>query len=305
MRNFRFNQIYVIQSLPVEYNELGEEKIQTGEQLYNDLLRWQEIKHPQLSVFLRKIQTEWEWNDLMAAILNDCTVNGNIPVLHFEIHGKKTEEIFTKGFVLGNGQCIDIEVIGEQLRRINMATQCNLFVTLAVCKGMSLLLNMHESSPMPFIGAIGSFNEIEEEDLYLRYLDFYEELFYSFDIAKAYVALCKANPKIDSEYKYIPADELFIRNYQRYIDEQCTHEAIKERAVDSQSLLKSPPRNRAERRRFQRSFEKMEKQNRAQYYRNAVNDFFMLAEYPENKERFDVPMTICAMKEKSKYLVTV
>lgn len=305
MKSFKFNQIYVIQSLPIELNSCGEEKIQTGEQLYNDLLRWQELKHPILDVFLCKIQSRTEWNELMGNILEDCMNKGNIPVLHFEIHGAKTNEVFTPGFVLGNGDFIDIKSIGEQLRAINIATEFNLFVTLAVCKGMSLLLNMQESMPMPFIGAIGSFYEIEEGDLYLRYIEFYTSLFESFDIAKSYISLLHANPDMNSEYRYIPADELFIRNYQRYIDEQCTPEAIKRRATESEALVENPPTNRAEKRRFYKLFKKKEEQYRVRYYKEAVNQFFMLKEFPDNLIRFDVPMTIKEMKEKSKMLITV
>lgn len=305
MKNFKFNQIYVIQSLPIEFDALGDEKIQTGEQLYNDLLRWQEEKYSSLNVFLYKIQSMSEWNSLMDKILESCKNEGCIPILHLEIHGSKVQEVFTTGFVLGNGEHIDIKTIGEQLRQINIATQCNLFVTLAVCKGMSLLLNMNVEQPMPFVGAIGSFSEIYEKDLLLRYTEFYSELFNSFDIAKAYSALLKANSEMCAEYRYIPADELFIRNYQRYISEQCTPEAIKKRAAESEKLLTNPPRNRAERRKFQKVFSKQEEQKRSLYYKNAVNNYFLLSVFPDNKDRFDVPLTIDELMEKSKHLVTV
>lgn len=305
MKNFVFNQLYVIQSLPVELNRIGNEKEQTGEQLYNDVLRWQEVKHPSLNVHLHKIQDRQDWNSLMDLILNDCQNNGAIPVLHFEIHGASTNDMFTNGFVLANGELIDIETIGCQLRAINIATRFNLFVTLAVCKGMSLLLNMHPEQPMPFIGAIGSFNEITESDLLLRYTEFYTEFFDSFDIAKAFIALMNANPNMKSDYRYIPADELFIRNYQRYIDEQCTSEAIRNRAKESEAILPKPLKNRAERRRFYKDFQKQEKHNRYRYYKEALGKFFQLDEFPENKERFDVPLTIEELRKRSKQLVIV
>lgn len=305
MKSFKFNQIYVIQSLPVEYDALGNEKKLTGEQLYDDLLRWQEYKHELLTVHFEKVANKAEWDSLMSSILNDCLENGNIPLLHFEIHGASTKDVFSPGFVLSNHDLIDIETIGQQLRAINIATRFNLFVTLAVCKGMSLLLNMHFNMAMPFIGAIGSFYEIPEHDLLIRYTEFYTVLFDSFDVAKAYIALEKANPEIPVEYRYIPADELFIRNYQRYIDEQCTPNAIKKRAKDSETLAPFPLRNRADRRRFYKDFAKEERLHRYDNYKEAIETFFQLKDFPENVERFEVPTTIEQLKEKSKHLVTV
>ena len=305
VKSFKFNQIYVIQSLPVEYDDLGNEKKQTGEQLYDDLLKWQVYKHCLLTVHFEKISNRQEWDALMKAILQDCLDNGNIPLLHFEIHGAATKDVFTPGFVLADGTLVGIEDIGQQLRAINVATGFNLFITLAVCKGMSLLLNMHLNEAMPFIGAIGSFYELSEQDLLIRYMDFYTELFDSFDVAKAYIALSNANPSMPVEYRYIPADELFIRNYQQYIDEQCSPEAIKKRARDSEHLVSSQINNRADRRRFHKDFAKHEKLHRNYNYKAAIDHFFQLKTYPENVARFGIPTTIAELKEMSKRLLLV
>jgi hypothetical protein len=296
----------VIQSLPIEtFN--GIEKIQTGEKLYDDLLKWEEYKckDQELRVILRKIQSKDEWNSLMNEILADCKNNGNIPLLHIEVHGAKTDEVFTQGYVLGNGELIDIETIGCQLRAINIATKCNLFITLAVCKGMSLLLNMHVNMPMPFIGVVGSFYEIYETDIYVRYTEFYTELFKSFDIAKAYIALKNANPDMNADYRWILADELFYRNYQRYLDEQCTPQALKKRAEESSGLSQNPPRNRREKRDFAKRFMELESKNRTKYYKEAVNEFFLLNEFSDNEKRFNVPSNFNELKERCKHLGTV
>lgn len=305
MKSFKFNRIYVIQSLPKRFDSLGNEKIETGEELYNDLLRWKAYQHEHLEVYLKKINTHQEWKNLMKDIYEECLIEGTCPIIHLEIHGHKTQDVFTDSIVLSNGEAVSLAEIGNQLRQINIACRFNLFVTLAVCKGMSLLLNMHLEQPMPFIGAIGSFYEIKEKDLIIRYTDFYTTLFDTFDVIKSYQALVNANTGIKAEYKYIPADELFVRNYHRYLREKCIRQAMKERAIDSESLLRRKLVNRKERRSFQKTFWMVEKKFRDFYYRSAVKSFFMLDDMPENKERFEVPLTFEELRVRAEKLAFV
>lgn len=86
MKSFCFNKIYVIESLPADDR-------QTGRELYDDLLRYESIKYPQLSVEYRSIVDKSAWDVLMEEIAMDCVQNGNQVILHIEIHG--AEILFT------------------------------------------------------------------------------------------------------------------------------------------------------------------------------------------------------------------
>lgn len=292
--NFRFNTIYVIESLK-------DDEPKTGYDIWHDLLQYMPYKHPELKVHYKPINSLSEWDDLMKEILVDVKVNSNIPILHLEIHGEENG----KGLVFNNGQLASREHVGDQLRAINIATVCNLMLTLGVCKGLYLLFNMHLDKPMPFIGAVGSFDDLHSGDIILRYTDFYETLFETFDVGKAYISLTNSNTGFPCTYRFIPADELYYKNYQGYIDKDCTPEALKQRAIDSMPLSRLPLVNRQQQRKFIRDFVKMEQKNRLINFRKDSSIFFMLQEFPENRKRFDVPNSFSMLQKKYQNTVFV
>lgn len=228
----------------------------------------------------------------MTSILEECET-GIKPLFHIEIHGEK----FGKGFVLKNGDLISLSLIGEQFRKINIACGCNLFVTLGVCKGLNILLNMEMDKPMPFIGAIGSFCDIYEDDLTIRYYAFYDTFFSSFDIAKSFNSLSIANPEIPSTYQYISADELFYKSYSKYLRNKCNPEALKDRAI---SCMPSSATTRQLRRKFVRDFIKEEQHNRLSFFQEHTKSFFMIDRFPENKTRFHVPINFKGLENRYK-----
>lgn len=281
---FHFNKIYVIESL-------NENK--TGQELYDSLIQRMAFKYKELHTQFCEIESSEQWDTLMDNILDECG-NDIIPLLHLEIHGSQS------GVVLKNGDLISVLHLGEQFRKINIACGCNLFVTLGVCKGLNILLNMSMDKPMPFIGAIGSFCNILEDDLRIRYFDFYETLFETFDIAKSFIALSKANPDCPSTYQYIPADELFYKNYSIYLKEKCSIDALKKRADECMPIICS---SRQQKRRFKCDFIKTERMNRAKYFKEHTTSFFMIDIFPENFERFHVPSNLSELEERYKNLV--
>lgn len=292
MKYFNFNQIYIIESLP-------EGELHTGRSIYEDI-RTMALQHPDLDVQYKDICCLQEWDILMNEILDDCRTTGRIPILHLEIHGDGNG----KGLFLKNNEFVSLEHAGNQFRQINVATGCNLFLTLGVCKGLYLLFNMHLNLPMPFIGAVGSFDDLFSYDIECRYSRFYETFFDSLDIGKAYLALLNENTGIDPKYRYIAADEIFYKCYLGYIKEKCTVEAVQKRA--SESIREAGIAiNRNDRRKKEREFVKLEKKTRGQYYRQAVETFFDIERFPYNLERFEVPNTFSKLEEKCKYLATV
>ncbi|MGM9777925.1 MAG: hypothetical protein ACI3ZD_06280 [Prevotella sp.] len=159
---------------------------------------------------------------------------------------------------------------------------------------------------MPFIGAVGSFYDLMNDDIYIRFYDFYDRLFSTMNIGKAFVALQNANPDMPAEYRYIPADELFYKNYQQYLNEQCTEAALRRRAKESiEEYCREKPMNRQERRLKEKEFIAMEKTMRGKYFREHSAIFFMLSVYPDNKDRFNVPTTFKELKERFDRIVTL
>jgi hypothetical protein len=49
----------------------------------------------------------------------------------------------------------------------------------------------------------------------------------------------------------------------------------------------------------------LESKNRTKYYKEAVNEFFLLNEFSDNEKRFNVPSNFNELKERCKHLGTV
>lgn len=283
---FNFNRIYIIESLRPQDRK-------TGKELYEDLLRYQEIKYPILKVIYRCISSKKEWDSLMDEIAVDCEQKGNQPILHLEIHGAESGD----GLVLENGEYLAFDSIRPQIVRINVSSQCNLFLTLAVCKGLLLLRKIKLTEPMPFCGLLGAYDTIMEDDIAIRFNEFYEEFFCSFELAKAYQRLLSVNPGIPHSYGFIHADELFCKVYHRYIERECNDDkVIKERALKSTKENGIILTDRQSRRKCQRAFMAEEKRTRLKYYQSFARSFFLLDQFPDNKERFNVPMDLRELK---------
>ena len=231
----------------------------------------------------------------MDSICDDCKKNGTKPILHLEVHGSSDSLQFTDHSLIG------IYEVGEQLRKINIACGCNLLLTLGVCKGLYLLFNLHLDRPMPFCGAIGSFDDLKSIDIQYRFATFYDSFFTCLNLSETYVNLLLAQTGFDCKYRYFPADEIFYKNYMEYLKNNCTKDAVKTRAKESISTLKLA--NRAERRKKESEFIKLEKKKRLEYYKSSSKIYFMLDEYPENKERFNVPDTFEELKERCENLI--
>jgi hypothetical protein len=292
MKHFEFNTLYIIESL-----KEGETK--TGQNLYTEMCALK-AAHGELAVLdLRyiPIYSEKEWDECMESIMTECEQQKVLPIIHLEIHGDK------EGLEFTNYECKNVDEISEQFRQINRITGCNLFVTLGVCQGLYVLFGIRMDELMPYCGAIGSFDELDDTDIEIRYTEFYKTLFTTFDIYQAYKNLMTAESDEEPKYRYIPIDEIFYKNYQDYLNKGCNQEAIKTRADETFYEQPSFTKNRQNRRKFGRDFAKVEKQKRLKYYKDAVNKFFDLANFPQNKDRFDIPNDFKELKERYSKLI--
>lgn len=278
MKTLYFNKIYVIESL-------FENDKKTGKELYDDLLRYQPLKFSSLKVEYCKVNNKNEWDLLMNDIINECKTNDIYPILHLEIHGLDDGS----GLKLNSEENLDYKYIANQFREINLLSNFNLFITLAVCKGLFLLKHTEVLKPMPFCALLGSFEKILENELYLRFYEFYDELFVSFDLTKAFKRLTEANDIVPNSYDFIHIDDLFIKAYKVYINTRCTPEALEERALLCAEEKGIKLSNRKERRDYVKNFRKEEKKLREIDYHNIVFKFFLLKEFKDNKKRFNLP----------------
>ena len=275
MSDFNFNKIYVIESL--EDNE-----IQTGTDLYNDLLKWQEYNNPNLKTELILINDELALYDAVSHITKEIREIGYLPMIHFEMHGN------LKGMQLKSKEFISWNHIYEMLVEINTWSGNNLFLTLAVCYGGTLMSKIKIDEPAPFFGFIGSFEKLQTEDIMICYNNFYTEFLQSFNIPGALDSLRKSNPNLDSDYAYISSEDTFKYVYESYLENGFTEESIDSRAKEAADYQGLKFETITEFETYKSNFKEVLLATEDAFRKEHTEVFFMTKSHPENIERFSL-----------------
>lgn len=274
---FEFNYIYVIESL-----DTNEGDTLTGKNLLEKLKPYaDQVKA--LSTGLITVESAAQFWDAMDYICQKAA-EGERPVIHYEIHGTDEKD----GLYIKNGEVIKWPEVLSRISDINYASGCNLLTSFAVCYGQYLAQFINAGKRMPFCISLGSFEELYEDDLEVRFFAFYQELLTSFNIDQAYQALLAADPDMPSNYSLIKSDVLFANVMKDYLDTQCSRTALRLRAEDE--MNSNPDKfghfTKEQRRQFIKDFRRCEREHHEQYYKESVEEYFQLREHPENKNRF-------------------
>lgn len=275
---FRFNKIYIVESLP-EHDE------KTGSELYNDVVRWKSFNNPNLKSELISPNNKIEWKSFIDKVLSECAQDGILPLVHFEIHGSTNKN----GLILASKELITWEEIYDSLVKINIECRMNLFVSLAVCHGAYLLTQYRISKRAFCIGLLGSFKTLPVSDLKIRFNEFYEELLTSFNIDKAYKNLLNSNPDSNIEYVCISAIEIFYHVYRHYINNEVNNKRqLKKRsikAINERGVISL----RRQRRIYQKRFRQMITKTKDEFYKEHSSIFFMFDLFPEKRDDYNIP----------------
>jgi hypothetical protein len=160
-RQFEFNSIYVIDSL-------GPEELQTGSELYNDIIRRRLITLDFVTGHYVHVNTRDELFALLAEIKNKVVQGTHFPFLHFEVHGKP------EGVVLCSDETVAWNELTGWLRLINIATRNNLFVSLATCHGAYIIGEVLPSEPCPFFACVAPWEKVIAEDVLESFQTFFD-----------------------------------------------------------------------------------------------------------------------------------
>lgn len=282
MEFFKFNKIYVIESL------LNER--QTGKELYDDIIKRRSYCHSDLVTEYVQVLSLKDWGCTIERITQEVRDNHAIPILHLELHGCNNHD----GLVLADRNLISWSNFVSDMRCINIEIQNNLLITMGICSGMDILYYTSLEDPSPFFGIIGSLYALQNDDIYIRYSDFYDEFLQSFDITKSLQCLFRANPNRPQEYSFVNAPELFRRIYQNYLKTQFSEEAIKKRVNDSIQEVTNKRGyafSSKEKKEFTHKFKKELKKTKDLYFQKHINSFLMRDKYESCKHRFTIPKT--------------
>ena len=262
-------KIFVIESL-----QEGDKK--TGTNLYNDLIIYQ---FPFDSMHY-KVMDSGDWYGAIEDIKSKVKPD-DVVFLHLEAHGNG------KGtaIILTNGEELSFRKIGDDFICINRIIGCNLYVTLAVCHGLFLLMDSMSLEKMPFCGLIGSLQAISESDLEIRYYEFYRSYSEFQDIELAMEELKKSNPSVPSSYIFLKPETIFFQTWKEYYEVTSDEEWKKKR---SHIVAKRHHLNRKQRRAYLKKFNNENQIYAKRVFKQKSEEFFMLKEFPENKTRFGV-----------------
>ncbi|MGB4848151.1 MAG: hypothetical protein WBP41_09555 [Saprospiraceae bacterium] len=188
-----FNKIYILQSL------FSNER-KTGDEIFN-VIKIESFKNNEVQVELINIHNKLELISTLNKI--DQQTNESVfPLIHFEMHGS------SQGIGINNGEFVPWEEVAIYLRKINVAIQNNLFVSLATCYGSYLLFSCDPTKPSPFFGYIGPTEKIGNLELEADFTIFFQILLLELNFKTAIESIDTDNTKI-YKYKFVNCFDLF------------------------------------------------------------------------------------------------
>lgn len=274
-----FNGIHVIESLRPDDNK-------TGQNLYNDFLQHQPERHGSLHVDLEVVKNREHFWKYIYQVKNISLCYDYNPIIHFEAHGSKNE------LELTSEEVVMWSELKPLLTEINVATNMNLLVTFAACKGGYFTGQITPPGYAPVLGVVGPLRDIRSHQLEAGFSEFYQELLRSFDITMALQRIATATSKFPFNYTLSNARDIFVRGYKDYRETHFTPEKLEERKarfieMARESNTKYKYYFGSELRRiFRREINSKEKQR--QRFDKFKRSFFMCDIYPENYDRFDL-----------------
>lgn len=211
-------------------------------------------------------------------IVNEIQTKALRPWIHLEAHGLSDES----GFQLADRSEYSWEKWKNIITPLNIATQLNLVLVLALCFGGSFASAIRTTDRAPVLGLIGPTREVTVREIERGFSSFYHTLFKSFSFKEAIKTL---NSTASAQYYHVSAERFFYTVWAKYKIDLCSTEEINKRArrmyrtVKKQKLPKSPSIGQLKR--LIRSKEKS-------LFEEYRDKYFMYDIYTTNKDRFPV-----------------
>lgn len=167
--------IVVIQSL-------AEKDRKTGDELYNDVLRYKEWLEEDSFVTFYNVTSLKEFIDVLVS-LSDEMIDGEIFTLHLETHGSE------KGIQLSSGECMSWDIFFDNVRPININMGNLLVIVMAMCKGAAIISHIEPEKRAPYKAFVGANRDLNEEEVYIAFNAFYGNYTNMLDIVNGMNAL--------------------------------------------------------------------------------------------------------------------
>lgn len=228
---FEYNTVFIVDGL-------GTNEAQTGRNLYNDL-RDLRAAGAAVDMMYSRVTHAGELRNTLEEI-ERLARTGVKPIVHIECHGSAED-----GLAIGDGKDrFSWEALEPLLRRINIASDCNLGVVMGVCHGMHAITPIRIARPTPFYFLLGSQDELTAGTLRTEMPRFYETLFETNNLEAAlnHVPSCKP----------FHAERLLAASFGKYLRRACMGKGKRDRVERALSMTNwtHGPMNREQRRRL-------------------------------------------------------
>lgn len=240
-------EIIVIQSLKKDDKK-------TGEELFNDILRYKPEVNKDVYVQFYNVRNHLEFVETIEKIEKDIPINHTL-TLHFETHG------CIDGIGLEDDTLIEWRELFALLRPINIKLSNLLMVIMSMCQGAAISSHIEPKLRCPFRAFVGFEKNMGEGVLLEAYSLFYESYNNMLDLFDALKRVNSILPK-DSQAWCLRARDIFEKvlnpdtnpdsfntmindNYEDYVKEKGYVSKDEYKQKVSQYFIQTADKNRA------------------------------------------------------------
>lgn len=275
--NYRFNKVFVLKSL-------GESDTYADDLYYETIEPYCEkyglATEPPIEIFDTS-----DWDKAIAQICND---EHKYPLVHIEMHGDDV-----KGPKLRLGDYIPWSKVIEDLTRINVRSEFNLIVTMAVCYStMNAYCISMVKKPAPYLFSVTTKIEVLGKDTYQIFSVFFKELIETQELYQALKSVAYKHPELAEQMDILAVPFLFENTFKAYADSYRDAEVIKKGYYKALPEVQDHEMTRKEFEQYRDAFVKYYAPLANQKYRDFRDIFFMFDKYPQNRNRFRLADTI-------------
>lgn len=205
---FLNNCVFIVDGLP-------QGELQTGLHLHNEL-RDLSLESASVQLEYRRVSDGGALLQVLEEIHQAARL-GCKPIIHFECHGDAAE-----GVQIGDTKdIVTWDAIEPWLRRINIASGCNLGVVMAACYGLYAITPVKIRRPTPFYFLVGPQDKVQAGTLRQEMPAFYRKLLttQNLDAALACVPSCRP----------YHAERMLAVSFAKYLKRGCLGKARLER----------------------------------------------------------------------------
>ncbi|MEQ9467409.1 MAG: hypothetical protein RLN88_08360 [Ekhidna sp.] len=265
------NAVYIIESL--------EDETKTGKWLYEDIVAFS-YRDDVLRIEYFEFKSKLEFFQILNKIRREINSYGILPIIHIEAHGDE------RGFeVAKSTEEISWSELNDHLIEINIASQNNITLSLGICKGHYINLDLADrfrsKTRCPYAINISPQEQIGSNEIKYGFSSFYQNLLISKDFGKAMEKMQEI-----TSLNILRTTDSFVHQIMHTIKEEFLNAnkiaaQLDDLFKNERELLpgKNYNRNLREFKRFKKSFYKKQFEER-------WNHFLMIDLFVENKNRF-------------------